>query len=59
MTYNYLFLKRQKRARISYGSCQAILTEGLGMRHISLKFSMQMLTEEQKRKLLACNFSLA
>jgi hypothetical protein len=33
---------------ISSGPCQAILTKGLGMRCVSAKFVLQLLTVEQK-----------
>jgi hypothetical protein len=35
---------------ISYGVCQEILTENLNLRHISVKFVPQLLTNDRKRK---------
>jgi hypothetical protein len=33
---------------ISYSSCEAILTENMGMRLVSANFSPRLLTQEQK-----------
>jgi hypothetical protein len=37
---------------VSYRSCEVILTENLGMIHVSAKFIPQLLTQEQKENCL-------